>query len=257
MTSAMTNLSASSVDPEEVARFAALADDWWDPHGRFRPLHKFNPVRLGFIRAHLVGHFGRDAAALAPLDGLSVLDVGCGGGLIAEPMARLGARVTGIDATGKNIGVAALHAERSGLAIDYRCAAAEELVARGERFDVVLALEVVEHVAAVEPFIESCARLIAPGGALVAATLNRTAKAWALAIVGAEYILGWLPRGTHRWQKFVRPAELVGALRRNGLEVAALTGVGYDPLAGEWSLSRDLSVNYMVFARTDGPRPAG
>ncbi len=243
-------MSASSVDPEEVARFAALADDWWDPRGRFRPLHKFNPVRLGFIRDRLVGHFGRDAAALTPFSGLSVLDIGCGGGLIAEPMARLGARVTGIDATDKNIRVAGLHAERSGLAIDYRCTTAEELVARGERFDVVLTLEVVEHVAAVEPFIASCAQLVAPGGALVAATLNRTAKAWALAIVGAEYILGWLPRGTHRWEKFVRPAELVGALRRNALEVAELTGVSYDPLAGEWSLSRDLAVNYMVFART-------
>ncbi len=243
-------MSASSVDPEEVARFAALADDWWDPRGRFRPLHKFNPVRLGFIRDRLVGHFGRDAATLTPFSGLSVLDIGCGGGLIAEPMARLGARVTGIDATDKNIRVAGLHAERSGLAIDYRCTTAEELVARGERFDVVLTLEVVEHVAAVEPFIASCAQLVAPGGALVAATLNRTAKAWALAIVGAEYILGWLPRGTHRWEKFVRPAELVGALRRNALEVAELTGVSYDPLAGEWSLSRDLAVNYMVFART-------
>ncbi|MBV8166632.1 MAG: bifunctional 2-polyprenyl-6-hydroxyphenol methylase/3-demethylubiquinol 3-O-methyltransferase UbiG, partial [Alphaproteobacteria bacterium] len=178
-------MSASSVDPEEVARFAALADDWWDPQGRFRPLHKFNPVRLGFIRDRLVGHFGRDAAALTPFAGLSVLDIGCGGGLIAEPMARLGARVTGIDATDKNIRVAGLHAERSGLAIDYRCTTAEELVARGERFDVVLTLEVVEHVAAVEPFIASCAQLVAPGGALVAATLNRTAKAWALAIVGA------------------------------------------------------------------------
>jgi 2-polyprenyl-6-hydroxyphenyl methylase/3-demethylubiquinone-9 3-methyltransferase len=248
----MAALPASSVDPAEVARFAALADDWWDPEGRFKPLHRFNPVRLGYIRDRLVGHFGRDPAALAPFEGLRVLDVGSGGGLIAEPMARLGATVTGIDATDKNVRVSALHAARSGLAIDYRCATAEELVARGERFDVVLTLEVVEHVAAVEPFVADCARLLAPGGALIAATLNRTAKAWALAIVGAEYILGWLPRGTHQWNKFVRPAELVGALRRNRLEVAALTGVRYDPLAGTWSLSDDLAVNYMVYARAGG-----
>lgn len=248
----MTGSHASTIDPDEVARFAALADDWWDPNGRFRPLHKFNPVRLGFIRDHLVGHFGRSPTALTPFDGLTVLDVGSGGGLIAEPMARLGARVTGIDATDKNVRVAALHAARSGLAIDYRCEAAEDLAARGERFDVVLALEVIEHVAAIEPFVAACAQLLAPGGALIAATLNRTAKAWALAIVGAEYILGWLPRGTHRWDKFVRPAELVGALRRNRIEVAELTGVSYDPLAGAWSLSRDMAVNYMLFSRKTG-----
>jgi 2-polyprenyl-6-hydroxyphenyl methylase/3-demethylubiquinone-9 3-methyltransferase len=248
----MASPHASTVDPAEIARFAALADDWWDPNGRFKPLHRFNPVRLGFIRDRLVGHFGRDPAALTPFTGLRLLDVGCGGGLIAEPMARLGATVTGIDATDKNIRVAALHAARAGLDIDYRCEAAEDLAARGERFDVVLNLEVVEHVVAVEPFIAACSQLLAPGGAMIVATLNRTAKAWALAIVGAEYILGWLPRGTHRWEKFVRPAELAAALRHNRLDIAELTGVSYDPLAGEWSLSRDLAVNYMVFARPAG-----
>jgi 2-polyprenyl-6-hydroxyphenyl methylase/3-demethylubiquinone-9 3-methyltransferase len=241
--------ATGTVDPDEVARFAALADDWWNPGGPFRPLHQLNPVRLAFIRDRLVRHFARDPASLTPFAGLRLLDIGCGGGLIAEPMARLGADVVGLDATDKNIRVARLHAARSGLAIDYRCAAAEDLVAEPARFDVVLALEVIEHVAALEPFVAACGRLLAPGGVLVAATLNRTAKAWALAIVGAEYVLGWLPRGTHRWAKFVRPAELAGALRRSGLAVAELTGVGYDPLAGAWSLSRDLAVNYMVFAR--------
>jgi 2-polyprenyl-6-hydroxyphenyl methylase/3-demethylubiquinone-9 3-methyltransferase len=168
-------------------------------------------------------------------------------------MARLGASVVGLDATEKNIRVARLHAERSGLVIDYRCAAAEDLAETSARFDVILALEVIEHVAALEPFVAACARLLAPGGALIAATLNRTARAWALAIVGAEYVLGWLPRGTHTWSKFVRPAELARALRTNALAVAELTGVSYDPLAGAWSLSRDLAVNYMVFAQFADP----
>jgi 2-polyprenyl-6-hydroxyphenyl methylase / 3-demethylubiquinone-9 3-methyltransferase len=240
----------SSVDPDEIARFAALADDWWDPNGRFRPLHQLNPVRLAFIRDRLIRHFRCDAASFTPFAGLSVLDIGCGGGLVAEPMARLGAAVVGIDATAENVEVARLHAARSGLTIDYRCAAAEELVVRGERFDVILALEVVEHVAALEPFIATCGALAAPGVAMVIATINRTAKAWALAIVGAEYVLGWLPRGTHSWAKLVQPAELAAALRRSGFAIGELTGVGYNPLAGEWSLSRDLAVNYMVFART-------
>jgi 2-polyprenyl-6-hydroxyphenyl methylase/3-demethylubiquinone-9 3-methyltransferase len=242
-------LDSVSVDPDEIARFAALADDWWDPAGRFRPLHQFNPVRLRFIRDRLIRHFRRDPAALEPFAGLRVLDIGCGGGLVAEPMARLGASVVGIDATARNVEVARLHAARSGLAIDYRCATAEALAAAGERFDAILNLEVVEHVAALEPFIDACGAVAAPGGAMIVATLNRTAKAWALAIVGAEYVLGWLPRGTHRWEKFVRPSELAAALRHGGFEIGELTGVGYNPLAGEWSLSRDLAVNYMVFAR--------
>ncbi|HUA52165.1 MAG TPA: bifunctional 2-polyprenyl-6-hydroxyphenol methylase/3-demethylubiquinol 3-O-methyltransferase UbiG [Candidatus Sulfotelmatobacter sp.] len=242
-------LDSASVDPDEVARFAALADDWWDPTGRFRPLHRFNPVRLSFIRDRLIRHFHRDTAALEPLTGLRVLDIGCGGGLVAEPIARLGATVVGIDATAKNVEVARRHAAEAGLAIDYRCASAETLVAEGARFDVILNLEVVEHVVALEPFIGACGKLAAPGGAMIVATLNRTAKAWALAIVGAEYVLGWLPRGTHRWEKFVRPSELAAALRRSGFEIGELAGVGYNPLAGEWSLSRDLAVNYMVFAR--------
>jgi 2-polyprenyl-6-hydroxyphenyl methylase / 3-demethylubiquinone-9 3-methyltransferase len=241
--------AGGTVDPDEVARFAALADDWWDPHGRFRPLHQFNPVRLAFIRDRLARRFGRDIRAKRPFEGLRLLDIGCGGGLVAEPMARLGASVVGLDATEKNIQVARLHAGRAGLAIDYRCAPAEALLDGPERFDVILNLEVVEHVVALEPFIAACGALLAPGGAMIVATLNRTAKAWALAIVGAEYVLGWLPRGTHRWAKFVRPAELAGALRRHGLTIAELTGVSYQPLSGEWALSRDLAVNYMVFAR--------
>jgi 2-polyprenyl-6-hydroxyphenyl methylase/3-demethylubiquinone-9 3-methyltransferase len=240
---------AASVDPAEVARFGALADQWWDPNGRFRPLHRFNPVRLAYIRERLIRHFARDAASLTPFSGLSLLDIGCGGGLVAEPMARLGAAVVGIDASAENIEVARVHATRAGLAIDYRHATAEALVAAGARFDAILNLEVVEHVPALEPFIAACGALLAPGGAMIVATLNRTPKAWALAIVGAAYVLGWLPRGTHRWSRFVRPAELAAALRHGGLELGEMTGVSYDPLAREWSLSRDLAVNYMVFAR--------
>ncbi len=241
--------ATGSVDPEEVARFAAMADDWWDARGRFRPLHQLNPVRLAFVRDRLVRHFGRDPAALAPFEGLRVLDIGCGGGLVAEPMARLGASVVGIDATAPNVEVARHHAAESGLAIDYRCSTAEALAADGERFDAILALEVVEHVVALEPFIATCGALMAPGGAMIAATLNRTAKAWAMAIVGAEYVLGWLPRGTHRWAKFVQPAELAAALRHSGFTLGELAGVSYDPLARDWALSRDLAVNYMVYAR--------
>lgn len=238
----------STVDPAEIARFEAMAAQWWDPAGKFRPLHRFNPIRLGWIRDRLVGHFKRDAAALRPLEGLRVLDVGCGGGLVAEPMARLGADVVAIDASERNVGVARLHAEQVGLAIDYRCATAESLVAAGERFDVVLSLEVVEHVADVDAFLEACATLVRPGGALVVATINRTPQAFALAIVGAEYVLRWLPRGTHQWSKFVRPSELSRALRPTGLALRELTGVAYNPLSDSWRVTRDLGVNYMAFA---------
>jgi 2-polyprenyl-6-hydroxyphenyl methylase/3-demethylubiquinone-9 3-methyltransferase len=238
----------TTVDPAEVARFAALAERWWDTEGEFRPLHRLNPTRLAYVRDRLVGHFGRDRRALAPLDGLSLLDVGCGGGLLSEPMARLGARVTGIDAAERNIGVAAAHATESGLAIDYRHAAVEDLAAAGERFDVLLALEVVEHVADPDLFLAACGQVLEPGGALVLSTLNRTAKAFALAVVGAEYVLRWLPRGTHDWRKFMRPSELAAGLRRAGLDVVDLSGLAYNPLNDKWTLARDLDVNYMAFA---------
>ena len=238
-----------TVDPAEIERFSKIADEWWDPAGKFAPLHRFNPIRLGFVRDKICSRFRRDPRQPAALGGLRVLDIGCGGGLISEPMARLGATVTGIDAAERNVAVARLHAERMRLAIDYRYATAEQLRAAGESFDAVLALEVVEHVADVELFLESCSALVRPGGLLVMATLNRTTKAFALAIVGAEYVLGWLPRGTHTWSKFVKPSEAVRALRACGLDIDELCGVTFNPLAGKWSLAPgDLDVNYMLVA---------
>ncbi|MGD9538377.1 MAG: bifunctional 2-polyprenyl-6-hydroxyphenol methylase/3-demethylubiquinol 3-O-methyltransferase UbiG [Alphaproteobacteria bacterium] len=240
--------AASSVDPAEVARFEALAERWWDAEGAFRPLHRLNPVRIAYVRDRVTARLGRDPKAPKPLGGLSLLDIGCGGGLIAEPMTRLGASVTAIDAAAKNIEVAKLHAAQSGLAIDYRHEPAEALAARGEAFDVVLALEVVEHVADLAGFLDACARLLKPGGALFLATLNRTPQSFALGIVAAEYVLGLLPRGTHRWSKFVRPSELVHMLERAGVRVEALDGVSYDARRGTFALSRNLAVNYMAYA---------
>jgi 2-polyprenyl-6-hydroxyphenyl methylase/3-demethylubiquinone-9 3-methyltransferase len=239
---------AASVDPAEVARFSAMAEEWWDATGKFRPLHKLNPVRLAYIRDKLAARFGCDVRKPRPFAGLKLLDIGCGGGLIAEPMARLGADVVAIDASATNIGVARAHAAESGLAIDYRAAAAEALAEAGERFDAVLCLEVVEHVADRPAFLVTTASLVAPGGALIASTINRTPQAYLLAIVGAEYVLRWLPRGTHDWGKFVRPSELAASLRRGGLEVQDLSGVVYSPLTDTWRLSRDLAVNYICFA---------
>ncbi len=251
-----------SVDSEEVARFAAMAEAWWDPAGKFAPLHRFNPVRIGFIRDRLVARLGRDPRDLRPLEGLRLLDIGCGGGLLAEPMARLGARVTAIDAALRNIEVARLHAGQSGLDIDYRHTTAEALAATGERFDAILNMEVVEHVADIGVFLGACAELLAagppagdgpiPGGVMFVATLNRTAKAYALAILGAEYVLRWLPRGTHDWRKFVRPSELAAALRPHGLAITELAGVSYNPLADRWSLGSDLDVNYLAVVSRPG-----
>lgn len=239
----------STVDEAETAKFAAMAEEWWDPEGKFAPLHKFNPVRLGFLRDRICDRFGRDPLANRPLEGLTLADVGCGGGLLSEPMARLGATVTGIDAGEKNIRIAAAHAEEVGVEINYRCDTVEAMAAHGETYDVVLNMEVVEHVADVDLFLESSAALVKPGGLMFLATLNRTLKAWGLAIVGAEYVMGWLPRGTHDWNKFVRPSELAAPLRRAGLEMTEITGVAYNPLKDKWSLApRDLDVNYMVMA---------
>ncbi len=245
---------SASVDPDEVAKFAALADDWWDSAGKFAPLHKLNPARLTFIRDRIAAHQGRDPLAERPLAGLRVLDIGCGGGLLCEPLTRLGAEVTGIDAAEPNVAAAARHAAEAGLDIDYRhttaeALAAETLAAGGTHFDLVLNMEVVEHVADVKAFLQASAALAAPGGAMVLATLNRTPKSFAFAIVGAEYLLRWLPRGTHDWRKFLRPSELVAQLRAAGLETKELTGVAYNPLTGAWHLAaRDLDVNYMIFA---------
>ncbi|MBX6324305.1 MAG: bifunctional 2-polyprenyl-6-hydroxyphenol methylase/3-demethylubiquinol 3-O-methyltransferase UbiG [Rhodospirillaceae bacterium] len=242
--------AGASLDAAELAKFAAMAQAWWDPRGKFAPLHRLNPTRIAFIRDRAAARLGRDPLRPQPLAGVRLLDIGCGGGLICEPMARLGAAVTGIDPVARNIAVARSHAEESGLAIDYREATVEELAAATppERFDVVLALEVVEHVADLSAFIAACAAVLAPQGILVLATINRTAKAFLLAVVGAEYILGWLPRGTHDWRKFVRPSELAAALRGAGLTLDELTGVAYDPMAAAWRLSRDLDVNYMALA---------
>ncbi len=237
----------TTIDADEVARFSAMADEWWDPTGKFRPLHKFNPIRLGYIRDRLCAHFDRDPRSLTPLDGLTLLDVGCGGGLLSEPLARMGAIVTGIDASEKNIGTARAHAARSDVEIDYRCSTAEDLMAAGETFDIVLSLEVVEHVADVDLFLDSCTALVRDGGAMILATLNRTPKAFMFGIVGAEYVMRWLPRGTHDWKKFVRPSELSRGLRRNCVDVSDISGLSFNPLSDEWRVSGDVSVNYILF----------
>ena len=235
----------STASPDEIAKFSALADSWWDPAGAFRPLHKFNPARIGFIRDRLLGHFGRDANAGRPFAGLSLLDIGCGGGLVAEPMARLGFSVTAIDASAENIGTARVHAQRTGLEIDYRAAMPEDMTGH---FDAVLALEVIEHVHDVEAFWQATCARVRPGGALIAATLNRTIKSFALGKIGAEYVLRWVPAGTHDWRKFVRPSELARALRVNGLQTADLSGITYNLFLDRWEVSSDLGVNYMAYA---------
>ena len=238
----------SSVDPGEVAKFSAIAAEWWDPTGKFAPLHKFNPVRLAFIRQEVGKHFGLDPGALRPCSGLSLLDIGCGGGLLSEPMARLGCAVTGADASEKNIGTAKAHASQSGLAIGYRVASAESLAAEGLAFDIVLNMEVVEHVADVSTYLAACSRLVKPGGLTFVATLNKTLKSLALAKIGAEYLLGWLPRGTHDWNRFISPDQLKSSLEESGLTVLKTQGVSFDPLAWDWRLSSDLDVNYMIVA---------
>ncbi|NEX93968.1 bifunctional 2-polyprenyl-6-hydroxyphenol methylase/3-demethylubiquinol 3-O-methyltransferase UbiG [Caulobacter sp. 17J65-9] len=242
-----------SVDPEEVARFSALAAKWWDAKGEFAPLHKFNPVRLGFIRDRACARFGRDPKAREPFKGLKLLDIGCGGGLLSEPMRRMGFEVTAVDASERNIGTARAHAEQQGLDIGYRCATAEQLAAEGAGpFDVVLNMEVVEHVADPGRYLRECAGLVAPGGMMIVATLNRTAKALALAVVGAEYVLRWLPPGTHDWKKFLKPEEVREYLAGAGVEVSGPYGVAYNPLTDRWSESNDTAVNYMMVATKPG-----
>ncbi|HEY6992871.1 MAG TPA: bifunctional 2-polyprenyl-6-hydroxyphenol methylase/3-demethylubiquinol 3-O-methyltransferase UbiG [Xanthobacteraceae bacterium] len=238
----------STVDEAEVARLSALAAEWWDPRGKMAVLHRFNPVRLGFVKAAVCRHFARDEKRLDALSGLRMLDIGCGGGLLSEPLARLGAAVVGADPSQTNIAAAELHAVDAGVIVDYRASTAEALADAGERFDVVLAMEVVEHVADLNLFIRRCVEMVKPGGLMIAATLNRTLKSFALAIVGAEYVLRWVPRGTHRWDKFVTPNELEAVLERHGLTVVDETGVVYDLIADRWQLSTDMDVNYMVVA---------
>ena len=238
----------TTINDAEIAKFTAMAEEWWNPKGKFKPLHKFNPVRLAYIREHLLSHFGRDGTAMRPFEGLTILDVGCGGGLLCEPLTRLGATVTGIDAAERNIIIAKLHAEQSGLDIDYRATTSEALAAAGEHYDVVLNMEVVEHVDNVPLYMKSCADLVRPGGLTLTATLNRTLRALALAVIGAERVLRWLPVGTHDWNKFLTPDEIKALLTRNGLTVMAETGVVYHPLEDAWKLSRDMGINYMILS---------
>ena len=244
----MTEARRTTIDAGEVERFSAMAAEWWSPTGKFRPLHKFNPVRLAYIRDSVATRFGRDPSAAKPFEGLRILDIGCGGGLLCEPMARLGAEVVGADASETNIEVAKLHAAEVGVSIDYRATTAEALADAGEKFDVVLNMEVVEHVADVDFFVSRCAEMVKPDGMMFIATINRTLKALGLAIFGAEYVLRWLPRGTHQYNKLVRPEELEQALRAAGMTITDRAGVSYSPLTDRWAKSSDLDVNYMVRA---------
>ena len=243
--------TASTVDPGEIDRFAALAAKWWDESGPMKPLHKLNPTRLAWIKAEIAGKLGRDGKAADALAGLRILDIGCGGGILTEPLTRMGAAVTGIDPSAEVIAAARHHAAVSGLAIDYRATTAEALAAAGETFDVVMVLEVVEHVTDVGAFVATAAALVKPSGLLIASTINRTMKAFLLAIVGAEYVLRWLPRGTHTYDKLVTPDELTGALAAAGLTPAARTGIMYVPFADQFRLTGDLDVNYMMTASRD------
>jgi 2-polyprenyl-6-hydroxyphenyl methylase / 3-demethylubiquinone-9 3-methyltransferase len=243
----MSDTAPTSIDPAEVTRFSAQAAEWWDPRGKFAPLHQLNPVRLAFIREQALSRFGRDATARRPFEGLRLLDIGCGGGLVSEPMARLGFAVTAVDASEEGLGAARAHAADVGLAIDYRCATAEALLAEGAGpFDVVLNMEVIEHVADPRQYLRDTARLIAPGGLMILATLNRTLKSLALAKVGAEYLLRWVPAGTHDWRRFPTPGELRGFLAGEPYAVEGPFGVALDPLSGRWRRSPDADVNYMM-----------
>lgn len=238
--------ATNTVDDAEIAHFSAMAEEWWDAQGKFKPLHGMNALRVGFIRDHIATTHRRDITQAEPLKGIRVLDVGSGGGLLCEPMRRLGAEVTGVDAAEKNIAVASLHAEQMGLDITYRHSTAEALAEAGKQYDVVFALEIIEHVADVEAFLASVAALVKPGGLLFMSTMNRTAKAYAMAILGAEYILRWLPKGTHHWNKFLKPSELILPLERHGIRTLDLQGMVYNPFSTDWRLdAKDLSVNYI------------
>ena len=241
--------AAQTLDPSEVEKFSRMAAEWWNPKGKFGVLHVFNPVRLQFIKEQVCGRFGLDPHERRPFTGLRFLDIGCGGGLLSEPMARLGASVVGVDPSEKNIKTASVHAAEQELPIDYRQGVAEDLAAAGEQFDVILNMEVIEHVADPQAFTRICCSMLKPGGIMFVATINRTLKAFGLAIVGAEYVLRWLPKGTHQWEKFITPAELHQWLEESGAKVKEESGVVYNPLSREWRRSRDMDVNYMVIAQ--------
>ena len=235
-------LTATTLEPQEIEKFSAIAAEWWDETGKFAPLHKMNPLRIQYMKSSICKHFEQTT-----LEGLSLVDIGCGGGLVAEPMARFGAKVTGVDGAERNVKTALAHAQATQLDIDYRCSTAEDMAANGEQFDIVLALEIIEHVADVELFLESTAKLVKPGGMLVMSTINRTMKAYVLAIAGAEYVLRWVPKGTHDWKKFVKPAEIIQPLQAHGLSHIESKGMIMNPLKWEWQMSdTDLDVNYYV-----------
>lgn len=246
--------AASSIDESEVAKFARLADEWWNPRGSFAPLHRFNPIRLRFIRDIAAEHFGRDTRELPPFQGLSLLDLGCGGGLLSEPLSRLGFDVLGVDAAERNVEIASAHAARAVAPVSYRCATAEMLREEGLTFDVVLAMEIIEHVPDIPGFVIECARLVRPDGLLFIATINRTLKSLALAKLAAEYVLRWLPPGTHDWNRFIPPDRLKGLLKDAGLNILRLQGMVFSPLAWDWRLSRDTDVNYVIVAGQEGNR---
>ncbi|TRW99702.1 bifunctional 2-polyprenyl-6-hydroxyphenol methylase/3-demethylubiquinol 3-O-methyltransferase UbiG [Paracoccus sp. M683] len=254
MTIPGAHAQGSSVDAAELAKFEAMAAEWWDPNGKFKPLHMLNPTRLDYVVSRIAAQFGRDPRAPRPFEGLRLLDIGCGGGLLSEPMARLGADIVGADAVERNIAVASLHAEQQGLKIDYRATTAEALAEAGEQFDAVLALEIVEHVADPAAFVATCAALARPEGALIISTLNRTPKSFAAAIIGAEWIMRWLPKGTHEWHRFITPEELAAMMSAAGMPALDRRGMVFNPIRWDWSLSdRDLSVNYIM----TGARQAG
>ncbi|WP_099241893.1 bifunctional 2-polyprenyl-6-hydroxyphenol methylase/3-demethylubiquinol 3-O-methyltransferase UbiG [Pelagimonas phthalicica] len=243
----------STVDASEVAKFEAMAAEWWDPHGKFKPLHMMNPVRLDYITTQIAGEFDRDLSAPNPFEGLRILDIGCGGGLLCEPMARLGAEIIGVDAAERNIPVAETHAKQSGLDIDYRHTTAEAMAAAGEQFDVVINMEVVEHVADPQAYLTACQQLLKPGGLHLCSTINRNPKSFAVAIVGAEYVMRWLPKGTHEWAKFITPDELYELMTNAGLTPVDRKGYVFNPVTWRWSISdRDLSVNYVTAALKPG-----
>ena len=243
----MTKQATNTVDPAEVAKFEAMAAEWWDLEGKFKPLHMLNPCRLDYITSQIAAEYGRDLNGPTPFDGLRILDIGCGGGLLCEPMARLGATVVGVDAAAGNIPVAQVHAEQSGLTIDYRHGTAEAMAADGEEFDVVLNMEVVEHVADPLGYLTACQQLLKPGGLHICSTLNRNPKSYVMAIIGAEHVMRWLPKGTHEWSKFITPEELFELLRKAGLDAVDRKGFQFNPIRWDWSISdRDLSVNYVT-----------
>ena len=243
----MNNAERTTVDDHEIAKFQAMATEWWDPDGKFKPLHMLNPTRLDYITAQIAAEFGRDMTAAHPFAGLRLLDIGCGGGLLSEPMARLGAEVVGADAAERNIPVARLHAAQSGLTIDYRHTTAEAMAAAGERFDVVLNMEVIEHVADPAAYLAACHALLKPGGLMLCSTLNRNPKSYVMAIIGAEHVMRWLPKGTHDWSKFLTPDELFDLIRAAGLDPVDRKGFVFNPVTWTWGLSqRDLSVNYVT-----------